>query len=646
MTKKLLSVVLAIVMLMSCLYVSAFAVVEQGDADITEYPVILVPGYSGSDLNITNEYGYTEKCWGLDMNEILGLVLKRIVDLGKGLVLTAEGDSKKLADTVGEEMVNLLGCMACNPDGTSVNNISVAYPTADVRQMSYLIEEYGENTNEPELFAAVSERIGTDNCFFYQSDWRMSAYDCATGLVDFIQQVKEITGKDKVNLIAVSHGGQVTATYLSLYGYMQDVDNAVLTVPAAGGAALAYDIMSGNVKLDEYTLIYFIQHGLVSEDNFKWLTQAQQLGFLDDVIENLLPYIYDVIGYFPSIWDFIPTEYYEDVKALRLDPVESAALIEKSDYVHYEIMEKYNENLSKCIDDYGMNVTIIAGTGNPSVTGLGENSDAIISTNDSTGATCAHFGERFNDGYTGLKTTCSNPLHNHVSPSFEVDGSTAYLPENTWYVDELFHGMTFLDSYTLNLALTTLLTDRITDVYSDADYPQFHVSTNANNCIYAYFDNSAEGQVSSADEYLCIENISKENVLTVSSVEFCGAPLKVNAIDLPAIEPGKTLRLKLSGNLPEESLRLMQVNIDYYCDGRILTPNGSRTFNFTVMNGEPVVYDETEPFVPADFTSRFETALGEDTVDTLTGLGLVTFIKFFYDWFMAIMDAFGLSRYL
>ena len=146
--------------------------------------------------------------------------------------------------------------------------------------------------------------------FFYTNDWRMSVYDCAVGLDEYIQKVKEYTGKDKVNIIAVSHGGQVSAVYLSLFGYKQDVDNAVLTVPAIGGAGLAYDLMSGDVAIDEYMIVYYLQHGFDADGKYEWLLEAQQLGFLDEVVKNALPYIYNVAGYWGSIWDFIPLEYY------------------------------------------------------------------------------------------------------------------------------------------------------------------------------------------------------------------------------------------------------------------------------------------------------------------------------------------------
>ena len=125
----------------------------------------------------------------------------------------------------------------------------------------------------------------------------MGAETCATMLDEYIQTVKKHSGKDKVNIFAVSHGGQVTATYLNLFGWKGDVDNAVLTIPAIGGAGIAYDAMVENSEFDEESLFRFIENGTMMEENMNWLVKAQQLGFLDDILNSLVPYLKEILGY-------------------------------------------------------------------------------------------------------------------------------------------------------------------------------------------------------------------------------------------------------------------------------------------------------------------------------------------------------------
>lgn len=645
MFRKTLSVFLSLLVAFGAFSVAVGAVKVQGE--ISDLPVIMVAGYSGAELVMTDDNGNKTQIWGLNMDSVIGRVFNRIVDLGKGLVMTMDGNPEYLGRVVGEELEAELEYMKLNPNGTSKYNVAVANPETQHQNMKYILENGlpEEYINESEVVYEIAEYVDPEYIYSFAADWRMSVVDSANALDRLIEDVKSITGKDKVNIIAVSHGGQITATYLSLYGYKKSVHNAVLTVPAIGGAVLAYDIMSDNVHLDEHTLVYYLQHGFIAEGEYEWLLEAQQLGFLDDVIKELIPYVYNVIGYFGSIWDFIPNEDYEAIKAKHLDPVENAAIIAKSDYAH-SLMANMHESLQKCVDEYDVNVSIIAGTGVPSVSGVQRNSDAIIGTNDSTGALCAPYGERFADGYTGAKTQCDNPAHDHVSPSFEVDASAAYLPENTWFVDELFHGMTFKDDYTKSLAFTLLLTDEIKDVHSNPDYPQFRESTNATNAVYAYFNESPAGYIGAQDRYIVIKNISAEYPVKITSVNVNGASLVVHSMGVKALDPGEEIVLEFTGKLPQVSNALLQVEVKYEMEGNTTALIGSKRFNFKIVNGEPVEYDESRPYVAADYAIGYDELMPEETADILKNLGLSHIVSFLFDLFYSLINQMGLGSFI
>lgn len=645
MFRKTLSVVLCLLIALSSFVVAVDASHIQGE--ISDLPLVMVAGYSSPELVMTDENGNTTQIWGLNMDSVIGRVFNRIVDLGKGIVMTIDGNPEYLGRVVGEELEEELEYMKLNPDGTSKYNVAVANPETQDKNMKYILENGlpEEYINEREVLDEITQYVDPEYIYSYASDWRMSLVECARDLDILIEDIKGITGKDKVNIIAVSHGGQITATYLSLYGHKKSVHNAVLTVPAIGGAVLAYDIMSDNVHLDEHTLVYYLQHGFIAEGEYEWLLEAQQLGFLDDVIKELIPYVYNVIGHWGSIWDFIPNEDYEAIKAKHLDPVENAGIIAKSDLSH-EITGNMHENLQRCRDEYGINVSIIAGTGVPSVSGAQRNSDAIIGTNDSTGALCAPYGERFADGYTGAKTQCDNPAHDHVSPSFEVDASAAYLPENTWFVDELFHGMTFKDDYTKALAFTLLLTDEIKDVHSNTEYPQFRESTNATNAVYAYFDESPAGYIGGEDEYIIIKNISAKYPVKITSVNVNGANLVVHSMGVKALDPGEEIVLEFTGKLPEVSNALMQVEVKYEMEGNTTALIGSKRFNFKIINGDPVEYDESRAYVAADYAIGYDELMPEETADILKNLGLSHIVSFLFDLFYSLLNQMGLGSFI
>lgn len=615
--------------------------------EISDLPLIMVAGYSSPELVLTDENGEKTQVWGLNMDSVIGRVMGRIADLGKGLVLTASGNCEYLGTVVGEELEAELELLKLNPDGTSKYNVTVANPDTMEKNMKYILDNNlpEEYINEREVLDEIAEKyVDSEYIYSFASDWRMSIVDCAKDLDILIEDVKEITGKDKVNIIAVSHGGQITSAYLSLYGYKKSVHNAVLTVPAIGGAVLAYDVMNGGV-LDEYTLVYYLEHGFIAEGQYEWLVEAQQLGFLDDIIEVLLPYARNVVGYWGSIWDFIPNEDYEEVKAKRLDSVENARIIEKSDYAH-ELMANMHETLQKCRDEYDINVSIIAGSGVPAVSGSQRNSDAIIGTNDSTGALCAPYGKRFNDGYTGLGTQCDDVTHDHVSPSMEIDASCAYLPENTWIVDELFHGMTFKDDYSKTLAFTLLLTDEIKDVHSDSRYPQFRESTNPNNAVYVYFDKSPAGYISDDDNYIIVENISKTYPVKLTSLHVEGANIKIHNLGLNAIDPGEKVKIEFTGSVPQVSNALVQVKVSYQMEGNTTSLIGDKLFNFKIMNGPTVSYDEENPYVDSDYVFGYENYVSDEAGEILTNLGLSAFVRYIFEMLLSLMTEFGFDVFL
>ncbi|MGI6745570.1 MAG: esterase/lipase family protein [Acutalibacteraceae bacterium] len=587
--KRFLSAAVAFVILFCTISGEAFALVPE---DVTELPVVIVPGYSASQMYYTAEDGSSEHVWGVVMSDIVTELLSRIADVGRGLRDLVWGNPESIAKTVGEGFIKLYGKLACNDDGSSMYNLSLYYSSAEETNSAVLMEKHpdGNFRHEIEIMSEVAQYVGNDMIFNFNCDFRMSAVDCAIALDTYIEDVLSYTGAQKVNIIAISHGGQVTATYLSLYGYKKQVNNAVLNVPAIGGAGLAYDVLKGDFDFDEKTLLQFVEYGLINETDYNWLVEAERLGFLDAVLNELQPYVLEILGNWESIWDFIPLQYYEEMKAQHLDPVENAALIASSDFFHYSVMPMFNTSLQSCNEEYDMHVSIIAGTDIPIVTGLKENSDGIITTASSTGALVAPYSKRFSDGYTAIN--CDN---SYVSPAMTVDASTAYLPETTWFVEGLFHGMEFKDSYSASLLLILLLTDEIQDVYSNADFPRFHATTNAALSVFAQFNNSVEGYVSSGDTSLIITNLSKEYSMKVIAVTCNGMDIVFNLSGIKDLSVGESVCVPFSGNVPAVSKSYCNITITYILSG---TPTflNERKLNFTIDNGEAPCYELGEPY--------------------------------------------------
>ncbi len=634
--KKTVSLLLSLILVCGLLAVPAYG--AEKDA-YTDYPVILVPGYISAVLyRLDAETGERVTVWDDPVAQVgEGGDLASVVPDFKTYLL--EGKVEPLAEKLAEGFNRIFEQVKCNPDGTSLYELYTWLDTAEDGNYAALKEKYpdGEHQYEKTIMDALGEKIGDENLYIYTGDFRMGAIELAEDLRGFIDDVivhnnriRAEKGKapiDRVNLFAVSHGGQVSGTYLALYGNEGKVNNAVLTCPALGGAGIAYDVFNGEVSFDEVGLLTFIQHGFMLDEDMEILLMAQQLGFIDELVEALFPLVSETIGCWGSLWDFIPLDYYESVKAKLLDEETHAGLIEKSDRMHYEIMSRDGENsYEKGFAEAkatGTNIYIISGYDNEIITGMSVSSDAILPTADSTGVTVAPYGERFSDGYTQLKDTGFY----QVSPSMTVDASTAYLPEHTWLVENYFHGMTSTDEFTYSLMEKLLLTDEAFDVNSMPEYPQFHATTNPSHSVWVAFNSSKEGYVSSADDALIIRNLSAERKLTVTAVTVEGADIELDFKPF-TLKAGESREIPVKGEIPAVSLKNFEVNVSWLMES--LTPIGGRTFDFTLMNGEAVLYDAENPFTKADESFRVDIVVDKDVKNILTKDFVENLLSFIY----------------
>lgn len=628
--KKILAVLLSLCMLLSAVAVAGAA--EQTTPQLDPaYPTIIVAGYSASNLYLNTEDG-RQKVWGVNMNDILQKVFHNIAQVGFSLGALTLGKTQYLADTAGQGAVELYGVLACNPDGSSVNDLSIYSDKAADTQFSALFASgNGDLVHEGEIMGDIAKLYGDDgydHIFCFMHDFRKSIIYAAASLDRYIDDVLRFTGAQQVNLFAVSHGGEVCAVYFSEYGSKNAVHNAVMTVPAIGGAALAYDVMSENVVFDENVLLNFIQNGMMLEEDYDWFVKAEQLGFLDPLCNRVGgKWVKQIMGYWGSIWDFIPAEYYDELKEQYLDPVASAKLIQDSDYYHYELLPHMAEKLGECVAN-GTNIYLVAGSDITSVTGLYTQSDGIIPLNASTGAVCAPFDSRFGDGYTGLKNVCADETHNHISPAMNIDVSAGFLPDHTWIISGMFHGMSWKDPYVKKLCETLISSDENIDVFTMPEFPQFHYSMNNCYTVYGEFDRSATGCLCGEDSVFRLTNLSNEHILKVISINCEGADLTFDTGMGLYVKPGDTVSVKVSGSVPEESFVTADVTVNYCLLGSV-TPYNCRTMTFTVLNGD--IKGDGSGLLAAVHQTPFDLHFNDATKAALKKLGLLELFRLFYN---------------
>ena len=580
MKKKFLCFFLSITILFCSVSFSIQAKDETPAFEWDGHPLIFIQGYSGPKLIRDRGLETEEQVWTFDPLDVVGNVGLNLFDIIGSVADYAKGDTAPFVECFRNLTAEWFDNISMNPDGTSKYNIS-SYPYyIEEANVKYINEEKNGKylpMTEGEFIEDLSRTIPEERIYIFNTDWRRSHLDNCEHLMKFIDEVLEYTGSDKVDLYGMSHGGQLVATYLYYHGTEGKVDNAVMNSPAIGGTSLVMELLGEDpVAFDLNELLRFGGVMLHTELDLRWLGNILPAEFLNSLLktafnEVLLPYVIR----FGSIWDLMDTETYVKLRDVYLDPVENAKIIEKADKMHFECMPNMSEGLKKA-QAAGVNIGILANYGSHIGTGKEVDSDFIIDTVNTSGATPATFGERFPEGYKQLNTTCTDPTHNHVSPTRTLDASTCYLPENTWFNYEQYHTQIWWDTYTRALLLELVLTDNIKDVHSDPRFPQFKIAQSPLDGVYAKYNGpQSSGYYSDSSDTITLRNLS-EAAIEIQSVTINGK----------AVDIGGKVKLKKSGTYDlkykPQNNEFLTVEIAYTSKGVIIESDTyTRTLYFS-----------------------------------------------------------------
>lgn len=588
--KKILSVILAIIMVLSSL--SLFALAKEEEI----VPVVVLQGYSGPTLVYADENGEpiidpetndVVKAWPVDFGKIGEQLVEALPGMVTGKLIGEDAIVEAIVPIVKETLMPLV----ILEDGTSWQNLTYYPKGAKATQVSTLIEKGMEQYIPESIFVEEAvKRVGAENVFGFTFDWRRSQVDYAKAVDEYIQEVKEITGSDKVDLMGLSHGGQYGTTYLYYYGHKGDVRNAILANPATGGTTLVSTVfMNEYVDLDLKNVMYFVEHIFDIEEDFNWIFDLLSLenivGGTNRVLqEERINYRLSNV---PSLLDFVPMDRFDEViENISLTP-------EKNGKLYYDTVKYHNDvhtgtNLADKFAELqknGTKIGYIVGCGYTAVSSVGTNSDFLIDTYlGSGGATCALFGETFEAGYVQNGLICNDPAHYHISPEFNIDASTGALPDSTWYVTGQGHGQYFNDPYTREIVCNFLWED-LDSVYDDERFPQFNYSQKHADNVYAYFNNTDAGYHSSADTEFIVENLSNTSPIHVVSVQVTGADMDYcHKIDT-VLQVGEKYVMDISNATPETADKPFTVSVSYIIDNTMKTV-ATREFKFIAVSDE------------------------------------------------------------
>ncbi len=572
--KKILSIIMALAMLAGLLALPSSAKAAKSEV----IPTIAVTGYASTNLYLNYGKDNQKQVWPFAVSAAVSQTISDFGNFFPSLFELMKGNPEPAGRAIGNGGRIILEEMLFNEDGSSKYPVETHPNNPATANCAYLLKNDKGNMHEPQLCAELAKEIGYENIYVFYYDYRTSALDCAESLSTYVKAVREYSGSDKVNLFGLSFGGFIVGAYLSLHGTEGFIKNAVMDVPALGGASFAKDFLLGEVDMPFQTLVSFGETALGLETDLARRFGSTDISKFNGIAEAFLKAISAVPQYWGSMWDLLKPEDYNVLKAQLLDPVKSAELIRKSDIVHNDIMQSYREKFTAC-KQAGVNISIICSTGSDSAFGDEYYADILLDVDKVSGARCAKLGENFADGYEPLCTVCADKTHNHLSPAMCVDASCGYLPENTWFIDGQYHGLYAFEDCSLSLVMKLLMTDDEITVHTFTEYPQFEISSHKNRGIHASFDKSGTGYVTADDTSFNITNISEKYSVKIISVKCSSADISFD-LGKTFIKKGATLsvpiKLSSSGTKPKH----ITVTVEYLKIGKLYT--SERTFDVTI----------------------------------------------------------------
>ena len=344
-----------------------------------------------------------------------------------------------------------------------------------------------------------------DYHFWY--DWRLDPMLIAQQLHDYVQNVKRVTGAEKVSLISSCLGSNVALAYLAQFD-TDDFYGLAVDATLANGAEFISESLSGGVKIDGAAIQRFLSDaaaiGWFSLPDFANATVdlAIRSGLLDGVVKFTRATVYDkvvegvtsavALGAFftmPCYWACIAPEDYETAKLYVFGPEGSekrqkyAGLIEKIDNYHekvglhtYELMQKAADNgLRMCIvAKYGMQMIPIS----QSREAVG---DQFVSINKATfGATTSTVYSTLSDDYIAQRE--AQGKGKYLSPDKQIDASTAVFPDYTFFIKGADHTRR---SRTEDEILYTCVTADRQLTPDDFEWSQFMIYDRDNDVMHA-----------------------------------------------------------------------------------------------------------------------------------------------------------------
>ena len=490
--KKVISVVLAVVMMLSCMSILGFA------RNTSYTPTIIIPGLFQSE---TYHYVNGEKECDADGNPLPGPFYISVSEEFIAAALTealipvmtmfaTQQDRDQAAAKVVSELLSdlLMGKQASDANGKL---------DPDVRPETYYgsFETFSDTSREHMLKSFPVEEYfeiaGEDNLYVFNYVSTGNMIQTAQELYDYIQFVKKDTGAKKVNIVPVSQGGSIANALMQLYvdngeNIAKDINRIVFAVPALDGANLLGDCYTYGINDESAALYTTMFTSLLGEGNVLSyvLSLAVRLMPKTDV-SNLIDVLADTLvnkylRFSTLMWGLIPSGQYPICREKYLAGDDMAEIRRQADW-YYNSQLNSDANIIaarragvEIFDIVDTNVELYELAVSHDYT----QADGIIQVDStSMGAYSVNVGTRLPAGYKTPWDKNNCIFHEHIDPEGIIDAHTGLLPDHTFYFSGQNHATTASNDVLMSLIIQLLTDESFTDVFSYPDkFPQFNKS--------------------------------------------------------------------------------------------------------------------------------------------------------------------------
>ena len=440
---KILCVLLVLVMTLSSVSV-AFA-----KEPVT--PIIVMHGLGGSD--IYNDYGTEDASkipqYGLDTSAMLQdqtLIQEALKLLDKGRKVNYNKLFGELGKILGATGFN---CTA-NGNPQPGQDIDSKWTDSLKNHPEYLtLRNFSINA----VTRSLCDIVNPKNVYAFNYDWRLDACYNAKLLRKFVVNVKKQTGAKKVEIVGFSLGGAVVSAYMDAYKSKGDVAKYVMLCGAQEGVDVAR-LFRMDFVLDKKSVLTYLKH---LEGAFEGGAQMKifravnafgdaRIGTAVDklnkeVAQNparkkqfYLTVMKPWLANCPAPWECIPYKEFDAcVKQMsKLGILDKKSGLYKKIANYHKVQGRFESNV-KYLKKHGAEVVVIANygvRGLPLTSKKNNQTDMVIDTKyASCGATVAQYGKK-------LKRSGK-----YVSRDKVVDASTCVVPDSTWLIKNMSHGM-------------------------------------------------------------------------------------------------------------------------------------------------------------------------------------------------------------